>query len=112
MPKERKFRPLPSDLRAMRYGARYDVYARVYALYETTTGKRKRASFQVYKNPRMSNKTFGQAIRVVIRNILDKRIPVHKQGEVFSSFNELLRRTKWVRVRKILRYKAGAIYER
>jgi hypothetical protein len=50
-------------------------------------------------------------IRATCNNILDKEVPVHKQGDIFSGFGELFEETKWVRVRKVHWYEAGVHYE-
>lgn len=52
------------------------------------------------------------AILTVVNMIKYQReIPVHKAGQVFSSLQDLLS-TPWIKVRKILKYEAGAVYER
>jgi len=99
----------------MRYGAPYRGDLRVYGLVETLTGKLKRISFQVkVGSSLMKNKQkLMQLIRATVTAIkYHKKIPVHRQGDVFSSFKELFDRTKWVRIRRLLDYKAGMHYER
>ena len=107
--------PVPSRLKRMRYGAPYRADLRFYGLVESLTGKRKRVSFQVkVGSTLMRNKRrLGELIRAVVKAIkYQKTIPVHRQGDVFSSFKELFDRTKWVRIRRLLDYKAGMHYER
>jgi hypothetical protein len=106
------FRPVPSSLRATRVFARHREYARFYGSYRSETGKTRRFSFQVKIARSLSNRKKSILIRNVVSNILDRRVPVHKMGQSFSSFRELLRRTTWVRVRRILDYKAGVKYVR
>lgn len=113
--KSTKFRPVPLRLKQTRYGARHREFARFYALYLTMTKKRKRASFSVKINPRLSGKQKQRYIIMVINALNDETnpaIPVHRQGDVFSSFPELLEATPWIRIRKLLKYKAGVTYER
>jgi hypothetical protein len=113
--KKKKFGTVPSRLTRIRYGAPYRGDLRVYGLVETETGKRKRISFQVkVGSALMKNKQkLMQLIRATVNSIkYQKMIPVHRQGDVFSSFKELFDRTKWVRIRRLLDYKAGMHYER
>ena len=115
MPRKRKSRTVPSRLTRMRYGAPYRGDLRVYGLVETQTGKRKRISFQVkVGSALMKNKRrLMELIRATVNAIkYQKKIPVHRQGDVFSSFSELFNRTKWVKIRRLLTYKAGMHYER
>ena len=107
-----RFRPAPAYLRASRHGARYRGYARFYGLYETMRGNKKRFSFSVRVNPRLTNAEKYRYIVIVCNELLNKEIPEHRQGDVFSSFRELLFRTDWFRVRKLIDYKAGVVYER
>lgn len=99
----------------MRYGAPYRGDTRVYGLVETMTGKRKRLSFQVkVSSTLMRNKRrLNELIRAIVNAIkYQKKVPVHRQGDVFSSFSELFNRTEWVRIRRLLTYKVGMHYER
>lgn len=115
MPRREKFNPVPARLIRMRYGVPYRGDFRFYGLYQTLDGRRKRASFQVMVSPSMlrRRKGLGGLIRATINAIkYQKKMPIHRQGDVFSSFSELLFRTPWVRIRKLLRYKAGVEYER
>lgn len=108
----RKFRPVPLHLKQLRYGAQHSQYARFYGLYQTITGKKKRFSYVVKISQRLSERQVYRLMVVACGALLDSAIPEHKRGQVFSSFGELLRRTRWFRIRKIIRYKAGVIYER
>jgi hypothetical protein len=113
--KKKKLRAIPSRLKRMRYGAPYRGDLRVYGLVETLTGKRKRISFQVKVSTALlrNKQKLMQLIRATVNVIKNqKMIPVHRQGDVFSSFKELFDRTKWVRIRRLLDYKAGMHYER
>lgn len=108
----KEFRPAPLSLRQLRYGVRYNEYARFYGNYVSMTGKRKRFSFQIRVSPRLSGR---QKYRLIVRTcnaLLDNTIPQHRQGEVFDNFGDLLKRTKWFRVRKLRQYEAGMVYER
>ena len=113
--KKKKFRTVPSRLTRMRYGAPYRGDLRVYGLVETLTGKRKRVSFQVKVSSALmrNRRRLSELIRATVNAIkYQETIPVHMQGDVFSSFSELFNRTKWVRIRRLLTYKAGMHYER
>lgn len=61
---------------------------------------------------KLSNRDKYKLIRDVVLTIKDRKLPEHKMGQRFSSFKELLRRTPWFRVRKILNYEAGIKYVR
>ena len=111
----RRFRPVPLRLRRMRYGAPYRGDFRFYALVETITGKRKRVSFQVKVGSALmgDRHRLSRLIRAVVNVIkYQKKIPVHRLGDVFSSFNELFKGTRWVSIRRLLRYEAGVVYGR
>lgn len=113
--KPKKFRKVPSRFKPMRYGIKHRGDLRVYGLVKTITGKTKRISFQVKISSRLlrNGKDLGKFIRAVVNNIkYKKRIPVHRQGDVFSSFTELFDRTRWVKIRNLIDYKAGVHYER
>lgn len=109
---EFRAKPLPKHLKRLRYGLPHPEYARFYCLYKTTTGKTKRASFQVRVSPKLNNKRVGEHMRTVCTNMVHRRIPEHRQGDVFNSFKEVLKETPWFRVRKIMWYRAGAVYEK
>lgn len=106
-----RYRALPSSLRQMRRGARHREYARFYGLYVSMTGKRKRFSFQVKFNRRLTGKWKYRLIVTTVNALKDEEIPRHRQGEVFTSFGKLFG-TTWVKVRKLIRYEAGVVYER
>jgi hypothetical protein len=110
----RRFRRVPSNLKRMRYGVRRAGDLRVYGQVTTMEGKKKRISFRVRISERMMRyrRNLLNLIRATCNNILDKQIPIHKQGEVFSGFGELFEETRWVEVRKVHWYEAGVVYER
>jgi hypothetical protein len=110
----RKLRQVPSSLRRLRRGASHDWYARFYGLYETATGKIKRFSFQVRIGSALkrNRRKLAWLMRMTVRALKDRTVPEHTQGEVFSSFRELIFKTSWFKVRRLLDYKAGVIYER
>ena len=87
-------------------------YARFYGLYVNKKGETKRFSFQVRINPRYSNKLVGRLVRVVCNMLLDKNIPEHRMGQIFPSFWNLIKNARWIRVEKLLDYKAGVQYVR
>ncbi|MEM2104527.1 MAG: hypothetical protein QW717_06535 [Candidatus Bathyarchaeia archaeon] len=108
-------RPHPSRFDPMRIGARAEGILRVYGQVKTMQGKRKRISFGVKISRRMMRyrrNLFNLIVATCNSIKLDKTIPVHKQGEVFSSFGELFEKTDWVKVRKVEWYKVGVKYER
>jgi hypothetical protein len=107
-----RFRPAPPYLRASRNRARYREYARFYGLYVNRAGKRNRFSFSVRVNPRLTNAEKYRYYVSVCNALLSEEIPEHRQGDIFDSFRELLWRTNWFRVRRLVEYKAGAVYER
>jgi hypothetical protein len=112
---KKKYRKAPSRFMRMRYGVPRRGDLRVYGLIKTMTGKTKRISFQVkIGSGLMRNKRkLSRLIRTVVNAIkYQKKVPVHRQGDVFSSFKELFDRTKWVKIRRLLDYKAGVIYAR
>lgn len=107
--------PVPARLRRMRGTTEHRWYARFYGNYISMTGIRRRFSFQVKITRRLSRNK--KALRRVISRVVeglkyDKYVPEHMQGEVFSSYGKLLYETPWRRVRKLLNYEAGVIYER
>jgi len=114
VPRRGQLRPAPLSLRRLRRGASHDWYARFYGLYETATGKIKRFSFQVRVGSALkrNRRKLGWLIRTTVRALKDETVPEHRQGEVFSSFRELIFNTSWFKVRRLLDYKAGVIYER
>ena len=108
--KRKAFRPRPYIPRPT-FG-RVRKYARFYGLYRSKTGKTKCFAFQVYLSPKIDNRQIQRYMVVVCNLLLDRNLPVHKSGEVFSSFRDLIWGTKWVRIRKLLSYEAGVEYER
>ena len=111
--KSRSFRSAPARLKRMRYGVRHVEYARFYGLYVNRVGKRKRFSFAVRVDLRMSNREIHKNIAIVCNAInYDWTMPGHRLGHFFHSFHELLNETPWFKVRRIVRYKAGAHYVR
>lgn len=110
---ERKlaFRPIPTSLRRRRR-VTPKQYARAYVRYETKQGKIKRWSGQVkvdpYKNPIVQ----GKLMRHLCNKFRNNMIPLVPQGHVFDDFGDLFIGTRWIKVRKILSYRAGMEYER
>jgi len=107
-----QFRHVPLHLRARRDRVIQRDYARFYGSYRATTGQTRRFSFQVKVSRRLSARDKMKLIRTVCLNIKDRELPAHKMGQTFDSFKELLRRTAWFRVRRILNYQAGMRYVR
>jgi hypothetical protein len=103
-----KFRPLPTRLRRLRLVTPV-TYARFYGKYVTSVGKTKRFSFQVRMDPGTGGFAQYSTVRNICGNLLRNEIPLHKPGQIFS-LAELLHRTKWVRVRRIVEYKVGMRY--
>ena len=103
-----RFKPLPKGL----WGREVDEseYARFYGTYVNRQRKKKRFSFQVRMSPRLSGRQKYRSIAAVCNNLLDEKVPVHEQGEVFLSFTILLKRTEWQRVRRLLTYDVNVIY--
>ena len=110
--RRKNFRPAPIALKRTRRGALYRAWARFYGLYKTMIGKKKRFSFSIRISPKLSNQAVHRYIVIVCNALLNKEIPVHRMGDVFHSFRELIHKTEWVEVRKLLNYHAGVIYER
>ncbi len=99
----------------MRYGVPRRGDLRVYGLIKTMTGKTRRISFQVKIGSGLmrNRQKLSSLIRAVVNAIkYQKKVPVHRQGDVFSSFKELFDRTNWVRIRMLIDYKAGVVYAR
>jgi len=74
----------------MRYCVPFRADFRFYAIFETVEGKRKRASFQVRISDTMMRRKKGLArlIRSVVNATkFQKKMPVHMQGDVFSSLH-------------------------
>jgi len=115
-------RPPPPIFRALRSAAKLRKkgtvgYARFYALFEDIRGKKKRASFAVrvrskYLASTSQRRALMRWIRTVCNAMLDNTMPVHKYGQRFKSFRELLKETKWVEIRRLLDYRAGVVYVR
>lgn len=105
-----KFNPLPADLRnRLNHLLHPTCCARFYGNFETITGKIRRFSFQVDLGPYWSGAEMYKAVRLVCVNILQDRIPIHEQGQIFS-LDDLLHSTPWFRVRRILDYEVGMTY--
>lgn len=106
------FRPVPTHLRRMRDNVTYHEWSRFYGTFESFDGKIKRFNFSVRVNPRLSNMLKHRKIVEVVNALKNNNIPVHKQRQIFSSFNELMERTEWIEVKELRDYKAGMRYER
>lgn len=104
-----EFRPVPLGLRQARPSIQRD-YARFYGNYVSKFGKIKRFSFQVRIDLSKGGQLFGRLIRTTCGRLLQNQIPLHKQGQVFSSFAELFHRTAWIQVRKVRNYEVGMSY--
>lgn len=87
-------------------------YARAYERYESKTGRVKRQSFSVkvdpYKNPIVQYKL----MRHLCNKFKNNMIPLVPQGYVFDDFGDLFIATRWIKVGKVLSYKAGMEYVR
>lgn len=114
MPRKRQFRPVPEDLKRVRYGVMGDSawYARFYGIAQSLTGKMLRVGFQVNIGSKLKQdrKALASMIRETVEE-LHYSVPEHVQGQVFSSFGELFD-TNWARIRRLMRYEAGVSYER
>jgi len=104
-----EFRPMPLGLRSSRPTQQRD-YARPYGNYENKFGKIKRFSFQFRIDLSKSSKIVYLQIRNVCGRFKQNQIPLHKQGQVFSSYNELMFHTPWIKVRKVRNYEVGMSY--
>jgi len=114
MPRKR-LRIVPARLKRMRHGVTPRWYARFYGNYVSTTGKRKRFSFQVKISRRLSQnrRTLARLIRsTCIALKYDRMVPEHIQGEIFPTFLTLLYRTPWFGIRRLMNYEPGVVYER
>ena len=109
----RRLIPLPIYVKALRGKTRQQDYARFYGLYETIMPRRKkRFSFVVRISPKLSNRQVYKKMVEIQNALLNEKIPKHWRGQIFKSFNELLNKTPWKKVRKIHKYQAGVVYER
>lgn len=105
-----RFRILPGYLRYSRVYS--NNFARFYGLYLSSLGKAYRFSFQVQVAPSMSKERLSQLIRLTVGRLkIMSTIPQHRQGQVFKSFQELFK-VPWFRVRRLVKYRAGVVYER
>ena len=104
------FKPLPHKFKRLRRNVIPKDFARFYGLYVTKTGYTKRFSFQLRIDLSVGGKPTYTRITATCNRILDKWIPLHEQGQIFDTFNELHRRTSWVKVAKIKNYKVGLLY--
>jgi len=114
---KRKLRPVPENLKRMRYGLE-DLgerrwLARFYGNYETMTGKLRRFSFNVKISKTVSKNRRALAVlmRTTVGKLLECTVPKHVQGETFSNFLSLFGRD-WQRVRRMRQYEAGVVYKR
>jgi hypothetical protein len=117
MPKNRHrndFRPLPENLRRLRYGelGERKALARFYALFIEMNGLPRRASFSVKVKRGISNAALAFLIRATVQRFKECYVPEHVQGEVMSDFLYDLFNRPWRKVRRVEDYKAGVVYVR
>lgn len=107
------YRPVPERLRRMRIGVTHRWLARFYGVYESTTGKWGRFSFQVKVSPELSQnrRALAHNIRKTVEALREGYVPEHEQGETFHSFADL-NLVRWFRVRRLRDYEAGVVYGR
>lgn len=74
---------------------------RWYGSYNTYQNTIKRYGFQVMIPESMNHQAVRRSIAITQQKLKSNTLPMHKQGQVFSSFGELFQRTDWIRVRKI-----------
>ena len=89
-----------------------NIFVRAYGNYVTKQGKNKRFSFQVKIREGKNRNVLYSSIKHMCGKLKHNEIPLHKKGEVFDDFGDLLIATPWIKVRKIRQYKAGVVYER
>ena len=106
-----KFRILPTNLRHRQRVTPVN-YVRAYGNYVTKQGKTKRFSFQIRVKTAMKRMILYKLIRHMCTKLKHNKIPLHKQGQVFENFGELFNLTGWIKVRKVLSYRPGVVYER
>jgi hypothetical protein len=106
-----KFNPLPTYIANLRdsFGPR-QTYARFYGDYVTFKGRTRRFSFQMILPFESDGDERYFMVRSICGRLLEKEIPLHEPGQVFD-FNKLLRRTQWIRIRRITEYKVGMSYD-
>jgi hypothetical protein len=104
-----KFNRLPANLRKSLNFLHPTCYARFYGNFETITGRIRRFSFQLDLGPYWNGAEMYQAVRRVCSSILQNRIPIHEQGQIFR-LDELFDSTPWIQVRRVLDYKVGMTY--
>lgn len=109
---ERRFRPLPENLRRLRGVSEGRKVARFYALYTDLFGRTRRVSFGVKVNKRIPNRALAFLIRNTLREMKDGRIPSVSQGEVLNDFVYDLYTRNWEKSRRLLDYRAGVVYAR
>lgn len=100
---------MPLGLRDVRPTQQRD-YARFYGNYVEKFGKIKRFSFQMRIDLSKSGKLVYLQVKSICGRLLQNQIPLHKQGQVFHSFRELVFRTPWIKVRKVRNYEVGMSY--
>lgn len=111
---ERKFRPLPENLRRLRGTVgEGQAFARFYCLYKDVNGITRRISFSVKVNRRLRQSPRGLAflIRATVKEMLDDKVPEHFDGQLLPNFLDLYY-YPWNRVRRVLEYKANVEYRR
>jgi hypothetical protein len=117
MPLKRKLRPVPENLKRMRYGledlGERKWLAKFYGTIDTMTGELKSFAFGVKISKRVSTdrRALAALIRATVQKLRENTVPEHESGEVFSDFLSLFGRD-WQRVRRIREYHAGVIYGR
>jgi hypothetical protein len=104
-----RFRPIPPPLGRPRVRP-VRAYARFYALAEDRFGKTVRTTFNVRVDKYMPRMKYHW-VAIIANMVKEKQIPACYSGQVFDGFPELVR-IPWVRVRKVLKYKAGVQYAR
>jgi hypothetical protein len=106
-----RFRRLPQSLLGLRAGVTRRGFARFYGSFETETGQTRNFGYQVRLNPRLSNRQKYQHIVDSVQSMTKLRLmPIHRRGQVFSSFDQLYG-SRWYSIRRIIRYDAGVVYE-
>jgi len=104
------YRPVPIDLRRRRRIA--PDYANAYVQYRAKTGVIKRSSFKVAVDPNKHHMVMHKLIRHLCNKIKNNQIPIVPNGYKFDDFGDLFIATPWMRVRKILVYRVGMVYEK
>jgi len=104
------YNPVPIDLSRRRRVA--PDYANFYGAYITKSGRKKRFSFKVKVDPNKNHIVMYKLMQHTCNKLKNNQIPPVPNGYIFDDFGDLLVATPWMRVKKILPYKAGMLYER